>query len=687
VYFDAWFPRHRNYHPSHPARRLRMVEELSEYRATMLVWAALGGGSLALPYLEQEAWQEIPARFRLYGFVNDSEFIAACKTRGIKVFGIVYDMQGWEFPVELSPDEDRVLALNELRGDGKQDWLGIREFSQNRYPRLWPPIETYFPGGLVNSDGEPVTDLLDEACSRDIHGEPMHADWVESPDLDHFAYQMDRNNPVWREYLKAILRIQIDAGVDGIVFDTPDLPLVSVWYGGCFCKDCVTGFRAFLRELPERPAEVKGTDLEGFHYGEWLLERGFDFKSSRETTPLFMEYLRFQRQAVARHFGELADYAREYGKNLGRRILVSGNFYDLFPHFYALEPKCDVLVTERKTRYRQAAWCRYAAGFGGDKPVVVIEDPYDSLIPPLVEKLARGGGRDLFRSSIYEPAALGVNMTVPYGAWLGSVVRDSFFAPPELVTEIQAFLADHDELFDTRTYSETAVVFSVGTMLNQPVVNRFPRAGTAGTGAMADFWTVCEGLSRAAQPYDVILFPEGDLRTDTVAVDDLLRYRRLILPECAFLTERQADVLAGYLRAGGRVLTDSAVGTNLPAAAREAVVGHSLATRMEIGERFDLSQLPDGPQVRLSGEHDIALTVRRLDRGAAIHLIRYAYDEQRDEVPLLSGLTMRVRLPRPFFGVTAISPDESLEASVRCRGTDHYMSLRNVPLYSILLLQ
>jgi hypothetical protein len=664
-----------------------MVEELSDYRATMLVWAALGGGSLALPYLEQEAWQEIPARYRLYGFVNDSEFIAACRTRGIKVFGTVYDIQGWEFPVELSPEEDRIHALNELRGEGKRDWIGIREFSQNRYPKLWPPIEQYFPGGLVNSDGEPVTDLLDEACSRDIYGKPMHADWVESPDMGHYAYQMDRNNPVWREYLKAIVRIQIDAGVDGIVFDTPDLPLVSVWYGGCFCRDCMKGFRSFLHDLPTRPAELDGVELTSFHYGEWLLERGFDFSSDRETTPLFMDYLRFQRQAVARYFGELADYARDYGRSVGRRILVSGNFYDLFPHFYALEPKCDVLVAEKKTQYRQSAWCRYAAGFGGDKPVVVIEDPYDSLIPALVDKLAQGGGRDLFRSSIYEPAALGVGMTVPYGAWLGSIVRDSFFAPPELGTEIGTFLADHDDLFDTRSYSETAVVFSVGTMLQQPVVNRFPRAGSDGVGAMPDFWTVCEGLSRAAQPYDVILFPEGDLRADTVTVDDLLRYRRVILPDCAFLTERQADALAGYLRAGGRVLTEGSMGMNLPESTREAVVGHAHAARMEIGERFDLRQLPDGPQVSLGEDHDIAITVRRLDRGAAIHLIRYAYDEQRDEVSPLSSLTMWIRLPRPFFGVTAISPDGSLEASVRSHGTNHYLSLRNVPLYGILLLQ
>jgi hypothetical protein len=212
VYFDAWFPRQHCYHPSLPPRRLRMIEDLEAYRATSLVWSALGGGSISLPYLEQEAWQDIDPRMRLYGFVNDAEFIEHCQERGIKVFGIVFEVQGWEFPAELDDDCARVLALSEPRGVGKQAWFGLREFTQNTHPKVWKPFEHYFPDGLVNSDGEPVADLLEECVSRDIHGNPLHSVWVEAPDREHYAFLMDRNNPVWREYLRAIVRIQIDAG-------------------------------------------------------------------------------------------------------------------------------------------------------------------------------------------------------------------------------------------------------------------------------------------------------------------------------------------------------------------------------------------------------------------------------------------------------------------------------------------
>jgi hypothetical protein len=309
VYFDAWFPRQHCYHPSLPPRRLRMVDDLVDYRATMLVWSAMGGGSLALPYLEQEAFGAVEPRSRFYGFVNDSEFVAECHKHGIKVFGIVFEAQGWEFPVELNDDESEVLALNELRGVGHRDWLGLREFSSNRYPSLWPPVEKYFPGGLVNSDGEPVTDLIEECVARDIYQEPCHARWVECPDRDHQCFYMDRNNPVWRAYLKAVIRIQIDAGVDGIQLDEAELPMGAFQYGACFCKDCMKGFREYLLSL--RPSAVDialdGVDLSTFHYGDWLLSQGYDFKDGRESTPLFGDYYRYQCSAIKKHFAELAD--------------------------------------------------------------------------------------------------------------------------------------------------------------------------------------------------------------------------------------------------------------------------------------------------------------------------------------------------------------------------------------------
>src|SRR3954452_9278080 len=618
VYFDAWFPRQHCYHPSLPPRRLKMVDDLAEYRATALVWSALGGGSLSLPYLEQEAFGAIDPRFRFYGFVNDAEFIAACQARGIKVFGIVFEVQGWEFPVALNDAEDRVLALNEVPGE-PTGWLGLREFSSNRYPNLWPPFERYFPDGLVNSRGERVADLIEECVSRDIHGEALHARWVEVPDNPQQCYLMDRNNPVWREYLKAIIRIQIDAGVDGIQLDEAETPLTAQQYGGCFCHDCVTGFAEYLG----RP---------GFHYGEWLLEQGYDFKDRREETPLFWDYIRYQRGQIKSYFGELADYAREYAASRGREVLVSGNFFDLYDQYHALEPKVDLIITEmRNTTHRQPDWYRYVAGFARDKPVIVVENPYGGVVPELIEALGQGRGHDRFRLSLYEAAALGANMSAPYGSWMGSVIEDAFYAPHELVVEIQSFLADNERAFARETYSEVGVVYSVRSH-SQAMATRGAFADNR-TNESADvevpFLTAVRTLSDARQPYDVVYFPDGELRPDDLTAEDLARYRTLVVAGCDDLTDHQQALLRGF--AG------------------------------EVVEQPDMAD----PQVRVQTDADLAICIHRLDDdAAAVHVVRYDYDEALDRVPPLDRLELSIRLPDAFTRAEALSPEGGLRAGL-----------------------
>jgi hypothetical protein len=128
------------------------------------------------------------------------------------------------------------------------------------------------------------------------------------------------------------------------------------------------GFAAHLRALPERPPELRDVDLETFHYGEWLRRQGLSIAVSRAQTPLFRHYADYQGLAVRDSFAELTRYTREYAAAKGRDVVVSGNFFNVFPYYDALVPHVDVLVTEmRNTRHRQPAWYRYAAGVAGDK--------------------------------------------------------------------------------------------------------------------------------------------------------------------------------------------------------------------------------------------------------------------------------------------------------------------------------
>jgi hypothetical protein len=692
VYFDAWYPRQHNYHPTLPPRRLRMVEELERYRATMLVWSALGGGCVSLPHLEEEAYGPVPGRYRVYGYLTDAEFVEECGKRGIDVFGIVFE-HGWEYAVELDADESRVVQWNETRDPSRTSgYLGMREFWQNRYPNLWNPREAYFPEPVLNAWGEPVEDILEECAQRTITGEPCHALWVECPDRDHFNIMLDRNNPVWREYLKAIVRIQIDAGVQGVQFDETEVPLTSLQYGGCFCRTCVTGFGEYLRALPqeELPESVRGEDLSSFDYRTWLLERGYDFVTDRHLTPLFPQYIRFQQGNIARYFEELATYARDYARSRGREVRISGNFFNLFEHYYPMAPHVDVITTEmRNTLWRQPEWYRYAAAFGRGKDVVVVENPYGGVVPEMVRMLQRGRGYDRFRQSLFEAAALGVNMSAPYGSWMGSVVEDAFYAPHDLVVEIQSFLADHENVLGTDpTAAELAVVYGIRSNALARAEVELPadnRVNVLPEGDVLAFDQVSRVLCEAMQPYDVLFFPEGELRADDLEPSDLARYRTIVLPSVDALTLRQAELLETYVDGGGRLVVLGALGTNLgermrPLLAREGVTGAEPFA-------FSLDLLPFGPQVRVvEGHTDAALGLHDLGDRVAVHLMRYDYDEAADRVPPLDRLVLDVRLPRALRSVAALDPAAALRADVAVDADVHRLTLTNVGVYGVAVL-
>jgi hypothetical protein len=292
--------------------------------------------------------------------------------------------------------------------------------------------------------------------------------------------------------------------------------------------------------------------------------------------------------------------------------------------------------------------------------------------------------------SLYEAAALGANMSVPYGAWMGSVIQDSFNPPHELCVEIQKFLAEHENLYSHKTASETAVVYSVETEFQREsghgifADNRFNQE----TSEVGLFWQVCESLSDAVQPYDVIFFPDGNLRPDALKPETLEQYRTLILPDCRYLTKAQSQLLRDYLETNGHLLVIGELGSNLPFEERDAILKHWGTRQVKNGAGFDLSLLPEQQQIRISASANLAINLQRVEAGVALHIIRYDYDAETDQVPALEGLDLELRLSGSFAGVEVFAPGESPEAEFGTTSENlHHVRLKNIPLYSIVLLK
>jgi hypothetical protein len=106
------------------------------------------------------------------------------------------------------------------------------------------------------------------------------------------------NNPDWRVYEHAMVRMQLDVGCDGIFFDNP-----TVHTKGCYCPHCMEAFAQFLKvegvAVPDKSAEAVRA-LSDAHKSE---------------------FMRF-RTTIARDF--FADI-RAYARTINLNVLITAN--------------------------------------------------------------------------------------------------------------------------------------------------------------------------------------------------------------------------------------------------------------------------------------------------------------------------------------------------------------------------
>ncbi len=713
VYFDGWYKGEYCYHPSLPMRNMRMLEDLEDYHADVLVWAGMGGGSISLPYLHHEAFGAVDPRMQIYGFMNDSEFVAECNKRGIRLFGIVFEVQGWEYPAQFD-NEGKLLRMNR-RAEEAEDagWYGLREFSMDRYPGAFPTgLKDHYPDGIRDEDGNIVTDLWEECCIRDRFGAPVHARWVEIKGHREQCYQMCRNNPVWRGYLKKIIELQIDAGVPGIQLDECELPMTAISSGGCFCKSCMKQFTAYIKERKSKGLlgpEWDGIDTETFDYGEYLKANDQSFP---ENAPFYRDYWEFQLRQVRRYFSELADHARAYAKEkYGRELLISGNFYNMQPAYYPIENKVDLVITEMEhTLFKQPYYYRYCAGFARGKSVIIAENPYGGIIPGLTEMLERGHGYDLYRIFLLEASMYGCSMSVPYGSWMGNTIRDAFWAPKWLTKTIQDFLYEHEECFPQTPSKGAAVLYSYGSY--------YWRDSNKGSGAngMQDaygslldatasewldpelkpvpFWDVIRALSDRNVQYDVVMMPDGELREDDFSPELIKDYPLLVLPDCYRITERQQEILKKYAENGGRVLAAGriAVGSSLAEELKQsgnAVFVPLSEKKEEYMPRFlrAFEELYADIAPVLCDAENIGIQHYEREGAVYVHLLNYRYDEAADRVLPADELTLTIRGGREEITVYTPEGIAPAEAVLRNEGGNSIVTLKNAGLYTVLRLR
>ena len=639
-YRDMW-----NYHPSLPMKNTHMIDDIEEIRANTLIWSCLGSGAIGLPYLDLEANGKVPPRMRLYGFVNDSEFCRTCADRGITVFSVLWKGQLWEFGAEFNEDESELLALNILRGEGaKRGYVGMSELSTNRYPKLFDPIEKYFPDGLRNYKGEKVGDFLEEFKAVSLQGRTILSRWLMAPGHDHKCYSPCANKQSYLDYCLRDVRMMADAGSGGLHIDEYDTQKFVLSNAGCFCPECMDKFRTYIKEhqiaLPEDAGE-----LEFFDYGQYLRDKGYRDEdivasngSARFRVPLFRAFSQMQMDSIEWFVGSLAKYFKAYTESTrGKAAPVTANLFQCYPHSWPCKKHLDILSGEKtKIELRQDGWYQFAFGWLGGKECCFVEDPNEYVRDMLTD--IKNNIHDRFIAFVMEPLAHGFHVAFPYGSWLQNQVKDAFWPDLRVLKGLGQWLEQREALFPRSPEAKIAVIYDVATALeiqmtepadDTPEPVSFAPGEELGDvnfvikdGQYEHFFDFVQSLSNENILYNVVYVSPDEPLT----AERLCRYDTVILPDCFMMEPETAKVVGDWAASGAQVFSIGRAASGLPGA------------RNMDGDDLVKALAQNKGLIQADSTGLIGLSLHKTGTGYAMHLVNYNYDAKTHRIDEVDSL-------------------------------------------------
>ena len=695
LYFMGWYRDMWNYHPSLPMKNMQMIEDIQDIHANMLIWSCLGSGAIGLPYLDLEANGETPPRMRLYGFMNDREFCEECRKRGIRVFAVLWKGQLWEFGAEFNEDESRLLSLNILRGASENHgYVGMSELSRDRYPKLFAPMEKYFPDGVKNCFGEKAADYLEEFKGVSLEGRNILSAWLMAPGHDHKCYTPCANKDSYLAYMKRDVEMMIDAGAGGLHIDEYDTQKHLTSNAGCFCRECVAKFRTWLRDRKVTLPEDAG-DPETFDYRAYLLAKGYHDEdllagnaNDRWDIPLYREFFDMQMASVEWVVRELSRHAKAYArKTRGEDFPVTANLYQCYPLGDSCKKYLDILAGEKTNlQMRQDGWYRFASGWLNGKECCFTEDP-NAYIRSIVTDI-KDGINDRFILFAIEPIAHGFHVAFPYGSWLQNQVKDAFWPDLRLLRRLGPWLDEHDALFGRCHTADIGVIYDSPSAYENSVSEPYfsgerpPRpdltgvedlgrqGGFTGQGNFGHFFRLVQDLSDRHVLYNVI-FESAD---EPLTAERLEGYRTVVVPDAFLMDPANAAVLNAFAEKGGTLLSlERKIDALKPAAAYTAQEEDALVSRLASDPAFVAA--PESP---LYG-----IDLRKTENGQALHLVNYNYNDETRRIDPLPPLTFGLRFDAKTAEAHCFPENEALRVTLE----NGMLQVENAGIYTIIELK
>ena len=284
----------------------------------------------------------------------------------------------------------------------------------------------------------------------------------------------------------------------------------------------------------------------------------------------------------------------------------------------------------------------------------------------------------------------------------------------QMLTDYFRFRHEHRALYadvGKRRHAQVALAYSIPTMMHHDYMSAVAAAPVSAMSGMA------RALEEGHIPYDAVILRHPEIQADRVTLDQLRKYRLIILPALECLSDSQAELLTQYVRSGGTLglIGENAVRdeNNLPRK------GSSLTAWQDVGRVVDIlpgrnflpnrttesettrkltavaldavRQTLDGKTL-LSGKLPRLLWVKpwvHFDEVLSVHFVNYDVDFESGTATSTDPFTLQITLPDGLTPKRAawVSPTTApVDLDLRVADGRASVKIPSVHVYGVLLL-
>jgi hypothetical protein len=371
-------------------------------------------------------------------------------------------------------------------------------------------------------------------------------------------------SPEWRAFLKQYqLRHAIDLGAEGICLDGGECPYIGFfdWNPIPSTFDPVTmgAFRNYLKDRYS-PGVLKTRfgieDITRFNLGEWIKSTGRRSTWNKEPlVGLGREYFGFRILETRKAYHELVSDAHDYARQTyGRNFVVSANAnfgalgyyvvdeFDMFCNEHYPFDKVDSFAATDVKAYKAI----------GRWPVAVGPEPKRDGLPKAVTNMMRLALADIYASG----------GTVCFGKNLTEGLGKPITTDQEVIRRYARFIVAHRELYENLSFSPQVALFDSMASRNARYWSQDPKLHVDWE---KNFYGTGRLLIDQNIQFDCVFAPDERFCTlPPPTLQQLQKYKVVILPHTPLLSDPDANLLLNYIKAGGRVVAMGNIGTHTP---------------------------------------------------------------------------------------------------------------------------